>query len=169
MVAIPAAIVTLGAAYSGARGVLGALAATVPGGRRARIAGTAIALLLAGGVQLGAAVGEVQLRHDVTYTRTMRPERDRLVSRELARWMEQQARPPSEDERAQMERELSRRHATFPFAIVLAVLTVAAVGAGAVRTRAGEEGPVAGRLLARCALLAVGSIALVIAIDLAFH
>ncbi|CAN5845225.1 hypothetical protein BH11MYX3_BH11MYX3_13940 [soil metagenome] len=172
LVAIPAAAVTLGAAFLGARSVLGALAATVPGGTRARIGGTAIALVIAGGFQLGAALGEVELRRDATYTATMRPERERVVARELAQWTQQQAREgqrPSEEARARMQRELADRHATFPFAIVLAVLTVLAAGLGAWRARGATEGPIAGDLLARCAAFAVGSIALVIAIDALFH
>lgn len=172
LVAIPAAAITLGAAFVGARCVLGALAATVPGTQRARIAGTAIALVIAGGIQLGAALGEVQLRRDATYTATMRPERERAVARELAQWTEQQARErqrPSEEERARMQRVLADRHATFPFAIVLAVLTVIAAGLGALRARGAAEGPVATGLLGRSAVYALGSIALVIAIDVVFH
>ena len=169
LVAIPAAMVTLGAAYAGARGVLGALAATVPGTARVRIAGTALALVIAGGIQLGAAVVEVQLRRDATYTQTMRPERDRLVSRELAQWAAEQQRAPSDEERTRMEEELAAKHATFPFAIVLAILTVVAAIAGAWGARGAPDGPVDGGLLARVALLASGSIALVIAIDVLFH
>ena len=172
LVAIPAALLTLAAAYAGARWVLGALAATVPGGTRARIAGTVLALLVAGGVQLGLAVGEVAVRRDATYTATMRPERDRMVSRELAQWADERARAgaaPSDEARAEMERELARRHATFPFAIVLAVLTVLAVGLGALRARPAPQGPISTRLFATCALIAGGSITVVIAIDLLFH
>jgi len=169
LVAIPAALVTLAAAYAGARGVLGALAATVPGTRGARIAGTAIALVVAGGIQLGAALGEVQLRRDAAYASVMRPERERVVARELAQWAAQQPQTPTDEARAAMQRDLARRHPTFPFAILLAVLTVLAVGAGAIRARTGEVAPVSAGLLGRCAVIAGGSIALVIALDALFH
>ena len=172
MVAVPAALVTMAAGYAAARWVLGALAATVPGGRRRRIAGTVIALVLAGGVQLAAALGEVQLRRDATYGQVMRREPDRVAARELAQWAEDQARAgqaPSEQARAEMQRNLAQRHAQFPFAIVLAILTVLAVFAGAVRTRAEAAAPVASGLLARCAVVCGGSIALVIALDALFH
>ncbi len=172
MVAIPAAMVTVAAGYLAARWVLGALAATVPGGRRARIAGTAISLVLAGGLQLAAALGEVQLRRDTTYAQTMRREPDRLAARELAQWTEQQTRAgeaPSDQARAEMQRNLAQRHAQFPFAVVLAVLTVLAVGAGAMRSRAVDPGPIATGLLTRCVLACGGSLAVVIAIDAVFH
>lgn len=65
-----------------------------------------------------------------------------------------------------MQRNLARRHAQFPFATVLTVL---AVGLGAVRTRAARAGPIATGLLARCAIACGGSIAVVIAIDAVFH
>lgn len=171
VVAIPAALVTLAAAYLAARWVLGALAATVPGGRRRRIVGTAIALVVAGGLQLAAALGEVQLRRDPTYAQAMRREPDRVAARELAEWAEQQGRSgavPTEQARLEMQRNLRQRHAQFPFAIVLAVLTVLAVGAGAVRTRTGEAAPVTTALLGRWAVVCGGSIALVIAIDALF-
>jgi len=172
VVAIPAALVTVAAGYAAARWVLGALAATVPGGRRRQIAGTAIALVVAGGLQLAAALGEVQLRRDTTYAQAMRREPDRLAARELAQWTEQQTRAgeaPTEQARAEMQRNLAQRHAQFPFAIVLAVLTILAVGAGAVRTRAVPAAAITTGLLARCAVICGGSIALVIAIDAVFH
>ena len=166
LVAIPAAVVTLGASYVGARTVIRALAATLP---RARVIGTLLALVVAGGVQLGAALGEVALRRDAAYGAVMKPERERVIASELARWEQQQARPPSEAERAAAERELAARHQTFPFAIVLAILTILAIVAGAVRARPAPTGEVANRLLVRAAAVAAGSIALVIALDAAFH
>ncbi len=95
-----------------------------------------------------------------------------MVARELAQWTAQQARQgqrPDDAARARMPRELADRPATFPFAIVLAVLTVIAVGLGALRAREATAGPVTTGLLARCAAYSLGSIALVIAIDLLFH
>lgn len=175
LVAIPAALVTLTAAYVAARSILGTLAATIPGTRGARLTGMVIALVLAGGLQLGLAVGEVRLRRDATYAQTMRPEGDRVVARELAQWTADQARQgaaPTEEARAEMQRRLAQRHATFPFAIVLAVLTVLAVGAGgwaSVRSQGALAATIEGSLLVRCGLVAVGSVTLVIAIDLLFH
>lgn len=169
LVAIPGAALTLAASFVGARTVLPSLAATLP---RARIAGTAIALVIAGGLQLGAALGEVVLRRDAAYGAVMKPERERVIASELRQWEQQQVRPPSEEERAAIERELAARHRKpFPFAVVLAILTVLAILAGAWRGQgaAAPGGQVANRLLARAAVLAAGSIALVIALDAAFH
>ncbi|MBA3463865.1 MAG: hypothetical protein H0T46_28165 [Deltaproteobacteria bacterium] len=172
MVAIPVAAVTIAAGYLGARTVLSALAATLPGGARARVAGTVIALIVAGGVQAAAAVGEVMIRRDAAYGSVMKPERQRRIAGDLARWEAEQAQrgaAPTEQQRAQLQRELAARHRTFPLAIVLAILTAMAMVAGWVRAQRAEDGPVGKALLARCAVLAGGSIALVIALDAAFH
>ncbi|MDB4961680.1 MAG: hypothetical protein JWP01_1679 [Myxococcales bacterium] len=171
LVAVPAAIVTCGAAYTGARVVIGPLAQTVPGTPRARIVGTVIAILVAGGIQLGAAVGEVALRRDTTYSSTMKPERERVVARELRQWTEEQRRQgaqPTAQARDEMQRALARRHRTFPFAYVLGVLVVLAIGIGAVRSPATPSHPISARLVAISAAIAGGSIALVIALDAAF-
>jgi hypothetical protein len=169
LVAVPAAAIVCAAAYAGARGVLGALAATLPA---RRIAGTLVAVGIAGGLQLGAAVGEVRLRRDATYTQTMRPERERLIALELARWAELQrrhGRAPSAEERAQAEQALADAHHTFPFAWLLAALTLASVVAGAIRARPSVPAPVTRRLLVVASTIACASIMAVIAIDLAFH
>jgi hypothetical protein len=167
LVAVPAAAITLGAAYLGARTVLGPLAATIP---TRRLAGTAIAVVLAGGLQAGLAVGEVVVRRDAAYSSMMKPERERRIGIDLARWEAQQATRPTDEARAEMERRLAAAHPkTFPFAILLGVLTVLAIGAGAWRSRGADGGPIAHRLLVRAALAAAGSVALVIAIDAAFH
>jgi len=168
LVAVPAGIVACAFGYAGAKIVLGALAATVPGSRRARIAGTVVAMLLAGGIQLGAALGEVALRRDTTYTTTMRPERERVISREMAEWIQAQRREGqavSDADRARMRREVADRHTTFPFAYVLGGLLLVSIGVGAARSRATPGGPVPGRLVAIAAAVAGGSIALVIALD----
>ena len=169
LVAVPAAAIVCAAAYAGARGVLGVLAKTLP---ERRIAGTLVAIALAGGLQLGAAVGEVQLRRDATYTQTMRPERERLIALELARWAELQrrhGRAPSAEERAQAEQSFADAHRTFPFAWLLGALTLAAIVAGAIRARPSAPSPVTKRLLVVTSSLACASIVAVIAIDLAFH
>lgn len=172
LVAVPAGLVACAFGYVGATIVLGSLAATVPGSRRARIAGTVVAMLLAGGIQLGAALGEVALRRDTTYTTTMRPERERVISREMAEWIEAQRRQGqavSDADRARIRREVADRHTTFPFAYVLGGLLLVSIGVGAARSRAtpGQESgaQVSGRLVAIAAAIAGGSIALVIALD----
>lgn len=168
IVAVPAALVTCAAGYAGAKIVLGPLAATVPGSRRARIAGTVVAMLVAGGIQLGAALGEVKLRRDAAYATTMRPERERVITREMAAWIEAQRREgqaPSDADRARMRREVAERHTTFPFAYVLGGLLLVSIGVGAARSRATPGGAVTGRLVAIAAAVAGGSITLVIALD----
>ena len=166
LVAIPTGAVTLAASYLGARTVLPELAATIP---RARVVGTALALVVSGAVQLGAALGEVALRRDAAYSAVMKPERDRVIASELRQWERRQVQPPSAEERAAIERALAAKHRkVFPFAPVLAVLTLAAILAGAFRGRGAPAGEVPRGLLVRTAAWAAGSIALVIAIDVAF-
>src|SRR5262245_42977080 len=157
--------------YAGARAVLGVLAAMVPGGRAARIGGTAAAMVLAGGLQLGLAVGEVRLRRDETYGRIMQRESDRAVERELAEWqrrLRERGLDPSDSERRLRERELEEQHRELPFAHVLGALTVIALVAGARRARLPACAPVGNRLLGVAGAVAVGSVALVIALDAAF-
>jgi len=171
LVAVPAALVTCLAGYAGAKTVLGALASTLPGSRRAQLAGLVVAVIVAGGIQVGAALGEVALRRDTTYKTTMRPERERVISRELAEWAEaqrEQGATPSEADRRRVEAQARRRHRTFPFAYVLAALLLVSIGAGAVRARAPTPASISGRLVAITAAIASGSIALVIALDAAF-
>lgn len=175
LVAVPAAAVTLAAAFLGARTVLPSLAATLPRlpaprpRRWPSVAGTALALVLSGAIQLGAALGEVALRRDAAYSAVMKPERERVIASELRRWEQRQVRSPSAEQREAAERALAARHRkAFPFAIVLAVLTLAAILAGALTAREAPPGELARGLLVRAAALAAGSIALVIALDAAF-
>jgi len=170
LIAVPAGLVTCIAGYAGAKIVLGALASTIPGSRRAQLAGLVVAVIVAGGIQAGAAVGEVMIRRDTNYKKVMRPESERVISREMAEWAEAQRRQgatPSEEERRRIEAEIASRHTTFPFAYVLAALLLVSIGAGAVRARATPAAAIAGRLLAITAAIAGGSIALVIALDAA--
>jgi hypothetical protein len=165
-VALVAGALACGAAYAGARSIVRALLATLPG---RRIAGLALAVALAGGLQVALAVGEVQLRRDAVYARIMKPERDRLAERELAEWLRRHHDASAAEREAEL-RALAARHREFPFAIVLGICVAAAVVAGAVRSRAPAEPPaITGRLLARAIAVALASLAAVIAIDLAFH
>lgn len=167
-VAIAAGAAAVAMSYAGARAVLGVLAAMVPGGRAARIGGTAAAMILAGGLQLGLAAGEVRLRRDDTYGRVMQRESDRRIERELAAWerrLRARGLAAGDDERRRRARELEDEHRELPFAHVLGALTVLAIGAGARRARPGIEGPVGGRLLGVACAAAAGSVALVIALE----
>jgi hypothetical protein len=171
LVAVPAGAVACAAAFIGARVVLGPLASTIPGGRRARLAGAALAIAVAGGLQLGAAAGEVAVRRDAAYAAIMRPERERVIARELAAWDEAQRRAgaaPTDAARAAMEATLARAHRTFPFAYVLGACTLLAIALGAARSRTSPPAVLAPRLLVVAGALAAGSIALVIALDAAF-
>ncbi len=166
IVAVPAGFVACAMAFLGARHVLGALAGTIEPGRR--VVGTVIALAIAGGVQIGAAVAEVRLRSDPTYASTMRPERDRIVARELADWERAQGAKADADARTRMAADLARKNAVFPFIYVLGALVVLSTIAGAwVSPR--PEATLPGALLAQWAVAAGASIALVIAIDALFH
>ena len=158
-VAIAAALVTCAAAFLGAREAFGALAAT-----QARpILGTALAIVLAGGLHAGLAIGELQLRRDRTYAETMAPERERVIASEVAQW--QAAHPAAEEPefKAAMTRIASAHPHTFPFTVVLAIATVLAVAAGARRAKPGA-GQITQRLLATWAVAAAIAIAIVIAV-----
>jgi len=160
-----------GVAYVAARLVLGALAAEVPGGRGARVAGLTIAMAIAGVLQIGLALGEVQARGDSTYGAIMTPDSDRVIARELREWQREQARRGMQLTDAAREaraRELALRHRELPFAPVLGVLLVAAVVLGASRSRGPAPDTLSRRFIAIAAALAVGSIAAVIALDAAF-
>jgi len=135
-----------------------------------RVLGLGLAIALAGGLQVALAVGEVRLRRDATYARIMKPERERLTDRELAEWLRRH-RDATDAEREAQRRALAERNRDLPFAIVLGIAVVAAIAAGAVKSRAPSEGngQIANRLLAIVTAVALGSLATVIAIDLAFH
>jgi hypothetical protein len=159
VVAVGAALVTCAMGFLGAREVFGALAAT----QRRPLLGTALAVVLAGGLHAGLAVGELQLRRDRTYVETMTPERERQISAELARW--QAAHPAAaEPERAAAVHVIEAAHPpTFPFTVVLAIAAALAVAAGAWRAKPGA-GPITRRLLVAWAIAAVIAIAIVIAV-----
>jgi len=170
-IAIAGGLVVLGFAYAGARSILGTFAATIAGSRRAQLAGVAIAVVLAGGLQAALALGEVQLRRDETYGTVMKPERVRVVQQELAQWEKDlKARGAAIDAAARRAREaeLAAQHRELPFAAILGALTLFAILAGAWRSRPGTETAITQRLVYLVAAFAVGSIALVIAIDAVF-
>jgi len=113
----------------------------------ARIAGTIVALAVAGGVHAGLAAGELAYRRDAAYKAVMTTERDRMVAREYARWeLEHQAAAPEvrEAQRTQIE----STHPTFPFAWLLAAATALAVALGAWRTHKPEAQRISQRTLA---------------------
>lgn len=170
-IAIAGGAVVLAVAFFAARSILGVLAASVPGGARAQIAAIVIAAALAGGVQAGLAIGEVRLRRDDVYGGIMKPERERVVAQELARWEREQAKRGTtidEATRRAREAELAARHRELPFAAILGVLTVLAILAGAWRARRVEAAPIPGAFAYKIGAFAAGSIALVIAIDAVF-
>lgn len=168
-IALAAGAVTVTFGFLGARAILGALAATIPGGRRARIAGTIVAVVIAGGLQGALAAGELVLRDDRTYAVMMRSEREREIAQELARWEAQHR--GAHDEAARRAHEAAVRAAQpaeLPFRIVLAICTVLAILAGAWRARPGEPSPIPVRLVVVATSTAVASVVLVIALDAAF-
>ena len=166
-IAIVVGLASCGVAYAGARIALGSLAAAVPGRRSARVAGVAAACVIAGGLQIGLALGETALRRDETYGTIMRRERDRVIARELAEW---QRRQPTIDEaaRAARARQLDEQHRVFPFMPLLGVLVAAATILGARRARPAPDGAVPARLVAIAAALAILSVIIVIALDASF-
>lgn len=159
-VAIAAGLVVTALGYVTARSIVGPLRGT----QRTFVA-FALAAVAAGGIHAALAIGEVQLRRDPTYTVIMQPERDRQIDRDLARWerYEQQKGTLSTTRRAAEKARLEEVHHTFPFAWLLAVSAVLAIAAGAWKSPRVDQ-PLPG--LARPALVACVSVALVIAIDL---
>jgi hypothetical protein len=159
-VAIAAGALTCTAAYVGARGVFGALSATV--GRRA--VATCIAIALAGGLHVALAVTELRVRRDQTYGQVMQPERERVVARDLERWTREQGSAVTDDARALEQKKLEAEHHTFPFAWLLAIGAGVAAILGARRSKPGD-GVLPARLVAIAAGAAVLAIGAVIAID----
>jgi hypothetical protein len=171
VIALAAGAAVLALAFVAARSILGILAATLPGSRRAQIAGVLLAATVAGGLQAGLAIGEVRMRRDDVYGSVMQPQRERVVAQELARWERAQRQRGAEiDAAARRARaaELAAKHRELPFAAILGVLTVLAIAAGAWRARPGTAAPLPPSLLYKVCAFAVGSIALVIAIDAVF-
>jgi hypothetical protein len=166
-VALAAGAITCTASFFGARSVLGALAATLPGSTRARIAGTIVALAVAGGVHAALAAGELAYRRDAAYTAVMTTERERLVAREYARWEAQHDSAAPEIRQAQRA-QIEREHPTFPFAWLLAGATALAVGFGAWRSRGGEDQRISQRMLAVAGVAAAAAICAVIALGAVF-
>jgi hypothetical protein len=167
-VAIAAGLVTCVAAYLAAQRVLGVLAATLPGSRRARVLGVIVAAALAGGLHAGLAAGELAIRRDPTYAAAMQPQRERDIARELVAWQREQAARGvivTDEERRAERARLAARHGAFPFAWLLAAATLASVIAGAVRARTIADERIGGRLLAIAAAVACGAICAVILID----
>ncbi len=169
IVAVPAGAVACAAAYVGARGVLGALAATVPGTRRGWLAGTIAAISRS---PAGSRPPPRSARSRCGATTRTRGSCGRSATgrlRELARWAALQAElgvRPTEQARVEMEHELDQ-HPTFPFAWLLGACTLASIIAGAARSTRAGGGGVPARLLLRAAVCAGGLIAAVIALDLA--
>ena len=159
--AIAAGLVTCAAGYFGARGVFGALRDCVP-----NVGGLVAALVLAAGANVALAAGEIHLRTDPTYVAIMKPEKERLVERDLARWEEYQRTHGGDLSQEHVERaRLEQVHHTFPFAWLLGVATAVAAVVGAVRARPGTGERIAARLVVRAATAAVISTGAVIAID----
>lgn len=166
-VAIVAGVLTCGAAFLAARSVLGVLTATLSGSPKARVAGVIVAAALAGGLHAGLAAGELAIRRDATYTATMRPQRDRDIARELARWQREQAARGAIDDGARRAEQarLAAKHKTFPFVWLLAVATVGSVIAGAMRARKSADERIAPRLVTTAIVVALAAIGAVILID----
>jgi len=165
-VAIAGGLVACGAAFVGARWLFATVVATIP---TRRVAGIAIAVVVAGSVNLALDLGELAIRQDSMYGATMAPERDRVIARDYAHWLDEARRSGAVIDDAARERELhrlDRDNRAFPFAWLLAAAVALSVVAGAWRSRAPSAGPnLTGRLVARAAVIAVASIAVVIALD----
>jgi hypothetical protein len=166
-VAVAAGVLTCVATYAGARATFGSLLGTLPGSPRARVAGLVVAAVLGGGLHAALTIGEFVIRRDATYARTMQPERERVIARELQAWQrEQAARGVAPDPTAERARklQLERAHPRFPFVIILAVATLLSLLAGAWRSRPVAR-TISTGLLTRAAVVALVATWLVIGID----
>lgn len=166
-VAIFAGALTCGCAFAGARAIVGPLAGTQT---THRLAGLAIAAVLAGGIHAGLAIAEVRIRGDVTYKEIMAPERERLVERDLEKWAAYERAhggEVSEARRAQQQHQLEQVHRDFPFAWLLGICVAIALLVGARRSFSSiRPFAISRRLLVRAATCAGIAVAAVIAIDL---
>jgi hypothetical protein len=170
-VAIPAAIVVVTAAYLVARALVAPLAAAAPfAGRGARLGALAIASVVALGAHAGLAAAELAVRRDADYAAIMRPERDREIDREMARWLATRPRAVDAAEVAARRRALEAADRPFPFAIVLGIATALAALAGAARSRDRDTASPAldRRTVAVAGVLAAAAITLVVAADAVF-
>lgn len=162
-VAIAAGMATCAATFVGARTLIGVLAATLPGSRRARIAGVLVAAALATGVHAALAAGELVARRDDTYSELMQHERDRKIAIAMQRYQQEHREVSAADVRAERSR-LERANRTFPFVWLLAFATLAAAVAGVWRARSAIDERISNRLLGLTAAAAAVAILLVIAI-----
>lgn len=160
-VAIGAGVATCAATFIGTREVIGGLAATLP---RHRVIGTLVAMVLAGGFHAALTIGELRLRRDPNYASTMRPERERVIAKELAQWERTQPTVTAEARHIETAK-LARKHQTFPFVIVLALATAVAGVLGIAKTKRPTAEPISRGLLLRFTVIALASIVSVIAID----
>ncbi len=162
--AIAVGLAACGCAYLGARGVVGAIIAAMPGRGAARAGKLALAIGVAAGVNVGLDLGELRLRRDEIYAQTMQPERDRAIASDYARWVATHADVSIED-RTREQARLETVHARpFPFAIVLAIAVLGALVLGGRRSPRATEAPVPIGLVVRAIAAAMAGVALVIAI-----
>jgi hypothetical protein len=164
-VAVAAGVVACMIAFAIARGIVGGLVATV-----ARPGQVAVAVIIAAGLNLALFAGERAVRSDDTYARTMRREDERVVDRELAAWLARQAAEGVTIDGAAREAEATRLAADnrqFPFRWLLGAALLVAIGAGVWRSRREPAAALAPGLVARAAVVAVASTALVIALGFA--
>jgi hypothetical protein len=155
VVAIAAGAITCTAAFVGARAVFGALAGAVP---EHRIAGVIVAVVVAAGLNLGLALGELHVRRDRAYTVIMQPQHVRTVARELAAWTREQGSAVDDAAVAAQRAKLEDEHRTFPFAWLLAACTAIAAFGGARRSRLGEPAVLPVRGAAFAAAISIGGV-----------
>jgi len=166
--ALAAGALTCVAGFSAARRIVGPLAATQT---RHRLIQLAIAAVLAGGVTVGLAAGELWLRRDTTYTQIMKPEKERLVERDLARWAEYERTHGGKitpEQQAVEHQRLERVHHELPFKWLLGACAILAILAGAwlaLRVDVAHATIPRSTLVRAAATAAIG-LAAVIAIDL---
>ena len=157
-VAIAAGVVTCTATFVGAREVVGTLGSTVSH----RVGATMIAFVLAGGFHAALTIGELRLRRDPTYVETMKPERERVIAQELAKWERAQPTQVTPEAKRVEAAKIANAHPTFPFVWILALCTALAAVLGIVKTKRPPPTTIPNSLLVKFVVLAVVSVALVI-------
>jgi hypothetical protein len=155
-------------AFFAARAILGVLAATLP---TRRVAGMLIAIVVAAGFQGALLIVEMEMRPDPSYMAIMATEGKRVVQRELSEWeKEQRERGIAIDEAARRAREraIAAQHRELPFLWILGACALLAIAAGWWRSKDQKFESIPPRLVYTISAMAVGSVALVIAIDALF-
>lgn len=171
VVVAPVALALAVLAFAGGRRIGSELRGVLPAASRGRHAVIlAAALAGAGAVHAGLVAGELALRPSPTYQRVMATARDRAIADDVARWQADAARAgrePTPAEREAARRAAAARHRGIRVGPPLAIALAAAAAAGLLTAPRRAPRVLGTRAVAGTAALALASVILVVAIDVA--